>query len=175
MIKLYKINNPIQSSREMLKILYVIIAFFFSACSNLDSERFSKDFVEERRVQLTRKAELIVEGKTRLVAFCTYVSQLDSEKYPDGEYFFLEIDFADEKINIGDLQFSLLGERPVEITTVHYGDRDFFQHTHWNKGYLLRFSSVPRTEFAILSLILKIKNYPNILKFDYGFKVENIL
>lgn len=159
----------------MLRVFYCIIAVFFCACSNLDSERFSKDFFEERRVQLTRKVELIANGKTRLVAFCTYVSQLDSKKYPDGEYFFLEIDFVDEKIKMSDLQFTLLGERPLEITTIPHNDKEFFQHTHWNQGYLLRFDSVPRTEYAVLSLMLKVKGYPDNLKFNYGFKVENIL
>lgn len=159
----------------MLRVFYCIIAVFFCACSNLDSERFSKDFFEERRVQLTRKVELIANGKTRLVAFCTYVSQLDSKKYPDGEYFFLEIDFVDEKIKMSDLQFTLLGEKPLEITTIPHNDKEFFQHTHWNQGYLLRFDSVPRTEYAVLSLMLKVKGYPDNLKFNYGFKVENIL
>lgn len=159
----------------MLRVFYCIIAVFFCACSNLDSERFSKDFFEERRVQLTRKVELIANGKTRLVAFCTYVSQLDSKKYPDGEYFFLEIDFVDEKIKMSDLQFTLLGEKPLEITTIPHNDKEFFQHTHWNQGYLLRFDSVPRTEYAVLSLMLKVKDYPDNLKFNYGFKVENIL
>lgn len=159
----------------MLRVFYCIIAVFFCACSNLDSERFSKDFFEERRVQLTRKVELIANGKTRLVAFCTYVSQLDSKKYPDGEYFFLEIDFVDEKIKMSDLQFTLLGEKPLEITTIPHNDKEFFQHTHWNQGYLLRFDSVPRTEYAVLSLMLKVKGYSDNLKFNYGFKVENIL
>lgn len=159
----------------MMRVLYCALALVFCACSNLDSERFSKDFYEERRVQLTRKVELIAKGKTQLVVFCTYVSQLDSEKYPDGEYFFIEVAFENEKIKMSDLQFTLLGEKPIEITTIPHNDKDFFQHTHWNKGYLLRFASVPRTEYAVLSLTLRVKGYPDNLKFNYGFKVENIL
>lgn len=158
-----------------MRVLYCALALVFCACSNLDSERFSKDFYEERRVQLTRKAELIAKDKTQLVVFCTYVSQLDSKKYPDGEYFFIEVAFENEKIKMSDLQFTLLGEKPIEITTIPNNDKDFFQHTHWNKGYLLRFSSVPRTEYAVLSLTLRVKGYPDNLKFNYGFKVENIL
>lgn len=159
----------------MLKILYCVIAFFLYACSNLDSPHFSKDFIDERRMQLTRKVELVAENKTLLVVFCTYVSQLDSKKYPDGEYFFVEVDFVDEKLKMSDLQFTLLDEKPTEITTIPHNDKDFFQHTHWNEGYLLRFDSVPRTEYAILSLDLKVKGYSEVLKFNYGFKVENIL
>lgn len=159
----------------MFKILYCAIAILFCACSNLNSPHFSKDFIEERRMQLTRKVELVAGDKTRLVVFCTYVSQLDSEKYPDGEYFFVEVDFVDDKLKMSDLQFTLLDEKPLEITTIPHNDKDFFQHTHWNEGYLLRFDSVPRTEYAVLSLDLRVKGYPNVLRFNYGFKVENIL
>lgn len=159
----------------MLRILYCVIAVVFCACSNLSSERFSKDFYEERRMQLTRKVELIDKGKTQLVVFCTYVSQLDSVKYPEGEYFFIEVAFENEKLKMSDLQFTLLDEKPIEITTIPHNDKEFFQHTHWNQGYLLRFDSVPRTEYAILSLVLKVKGYSEVLKFNYGFKVENIL
>ena len=126
-------------------------------------------------MQLTRKVALIDKDKTQLVVFCTYVSQLDSEKYPDGEYFFIEVAFENEKLKMSDLQFTLLGEKPTEITTIPHNDKEFFQHTHWNQGYLLRFDSVPRTEYAILSLVLKVKDYSEVLKFNYGFKVENIL
>lgn len=126
-------------------------------------------------MQLTRKVELIADGKVHLVVFCTYVSQLDSEKYPDGEYFFVEVAFEDERLKIGDLSFTLLGEKPLEMTTIPHNDKDFFQHTRWNEGYLLRFESVPRTEYAILSLDLRVKGYSKVLKFNYGFKVENIL
>lgn len=176
MIKLQKVSSISKMKvRVMFKILYCAIAVLFCACSNLNSPHFSKDFIEERRMQLTRKVELVTGDKTRLVVFCTYISQLDSDKYPDGEYFFIEVDFIDKKLGIKDLQFSLLDEKPLEITTIPYSDKDFFQHTHWNEGYLLRFDSVPRTEFAVLSLDLKVKGYSEILKFNYGFKVENIL
>lgn len=126
-------------------------------------------------MQLTRKAVLATKEKTLLVVFCTYVSQLDSEKYPDGEYFFIEVDYVDENIKMSDLQFTLLDKKPLEITTIPHNDKDFYQHTHWNKGYLLRFDSVPRTEYALLSLDLKVKGFKQVLKFNYGFKVENIL
>lgn len=158
----------------MKKFLLGLYSLVFCACSNLDDPRFSENFYQEKMMQVTRKSEIIVEGKTQIVMFTTYLSELDREKYENGEYFFVEIDFEDEKIGIRDVHFFLAGYKPVEIKFIKNPNKEgFFVHSPWNKGYLVRFDSIPQTEISTLKLIAKIKNKE--MKFDYSFKNESVL
>lgn len=159
-----------------LKIFVLAFVCVLWGCSNLSDPRFSKDYYDERRLQLTRKSNLIADEKTKLVAFSTFLSRLDSQKYEDGEYFFVEIDYVDEKIKFKDLTFSLLGESPIKIEKIKdIKQYNIYTHAPWNECYLVVFESVYPTEISKLALEIKVKGYEKRLLFDYGFRIENIL
>ena len=127
---------------------------------------------------MTRKAELIENGKTALVAFSTYMSDLDFQTYPKGEVFLMEIAFEDERIKFSDLSFSLLGKKPIKIKKVSKKMQEtqkFFSHSHWNELYLLSFESVLPIETANIVLKMHIKGKEQELLFDYSYIVENVL
>lgn len=158
----------------MRKILFGIYALLMCACSNLDDPRFSKDFYEEKMMQLTRKSELISKNKTQVVMFVTYLTELDREKYEDGEYFFVEISFENEKLSIKDVKFSLAGYSPAEVKYIKNPQKEKFHiHSPWNKGYLVKFDPIPQTEIATLNLLATVKG--EVMVFDYSFKYESVL
>lgn len=158
----------------MSRVWLWLYALIFCACSNLDDPRFSKNFYEEKMMQVTRKSEIVLKGKTQIVMFSTYLSELDREKYSDGEYFFIEIDFEDEKKGIKDVEFVLAGHTPAEIKYIKNPKKEgFYIHSPWNRGYLVRFDSIPQTEIATLNLIAKFEGRE--MRFDYSFKDESIL
>ena len=122
----------------MSRVWLWLYALIFCACSNLDDPRFSKNFYEEKMMQVTRKSEIVLKGKTQIVMFSTYLSELDREKYSDGEYFFIEIDFEDEKKGIKDVEFVLAGHTPAEIKYIKNPKKEgFYIHSPWNRGYLI--------------------------------------
>ncbi|RDU69479.1 hypothetical protein CQA62_02185 [Helicobacter cholecystus] len=158
----------------MKRILFGLYALLMCACSNLSDPRFSKDFYEEKMMQLTRKGEIIAKNKTQVVMFVTYLSELNREKYEDGEYFFVEISFEDEKLGIKDINFSLAGDSPIEIAYIKDPQKqNFYIHSPWNKGYLVKFEPVAQTELATLNLLAMIGK--EVMVFDYSFKHEGIL
>lgn len=161
---------------QRLKILVLVFLCVLWGCSNLSDPRFSKDYYNERMLQLTRKSNLIANDKTKLVIFSTFLSRLDSQKYEDGEYFFVEVDFVDEKIKFKDLSFSLLGESPKKVEKIkNLKQYNVSTHAPWNECYLVVFESVYPTEISKLALEIKVRGYEKRLLFDYGFRVENIL
>lgn len=158
----------------MNRIWLWLWALMFYACSNLDDPRFSKNFYEEKMMQVTRKSEIVENGKTQVVMFSTYLTELDKEKYEDGEYFFIEIDFVDEKTSIKDVSFFLAGFSPLEVKYLKNPQKlGYHIHSPWNKGYLVKFEDISQTEVATLKLIVKIKKWE--MKFDYSFKYESVL
>ena len=119
----------------MSRVWLWLYALIFCACSNLDDPRFSKNFYEEKMMQVTRKSEIVLKGKTQIVMFSTYLSELDREKYSDGEYFFIEIDFEDERKGIKDVEFVLAGHTPAEIKYIKNPKKEgFYIHSPWNRG-----------------------------------------
>lgn len=161
-----------------MRIFGFLIALFLLACSNLSSPRFSKNFYEEKRLQLTRKSELIENGKTALVAFSTYVSSLDFKTYPNGEVFLVELAFENDKIKFDDLSFSLLGRKPFKVQKVSQimqKTQKFFIHSQWNELYLVFFESVSPMETTDIVLKMHIRGRAQELSFDYSYIVENVL
>lgn len=151
---------------------------FLMGCSNLDHSRFSKDFYEEKRLQLTRKSELIVKDKVKLVAFATYMSELDFETYPKGEVFLVEIAFNDETITMKDISFSLLDRKPLKIQKVSpkmQKKQKLFKHSPWNQMYLITFKPILPIETTKILLEMKVKGQSADLFFDYSYIVENVL
>ena len=151
--------------------LWVIWILFLCGCSNLNDSRFSKNFYEEKRMQLTRKAEWIENQRTKLVAFSTFMSHLDFEAYPEGEVFLVEIVFEDSKLSFKDISFSLLGEKPIKIEKIKDEDKGVYRHSPWNVLYMVYFDSVSPSDVSKIVLEMKVKG--EILKFDYSYVVEN--
>lgn len=147
-------------------------------CSNLNHPRFSKNFYDEKRMQLTRKADLIENQKTALVAFSTYLSDLESDRYPNNEVFLIEIAFENEKIKPKDISFTLLDKAPIKVQKLSKKDEKamrLYRHSPWNECFIVYFDSVLPIDITNVALKMHIKGYEQELVFDYSYVVENVL
>lgn len=146
-------------------------------CSNLSNPRFSEGFYEEKRLQLTRKADLIENGRVSLVAFATYLSDLESGKYPKNEVFLVEIAFESDKIKPKDISFSLLEEKPLSVKKLSSREEKelrVFRHSPWNRIFLVRFDAVSPVNITNVVLKMHIRKTQELV-FDYSYVVENVL
>lgn len=161
-----------------MRILWALGMFLLVGCSNLENPRFSKGFYEEKRLQLTRKADLIEGDKTSLVAFATYLSDLETESYPKNEVFLVEIVFENEKIKPKDISYTLLGKKPIKVKKLSKSEEKklkAYRHSPWNELFIVYFDAVLPIDIANVVLKMHVKGRKQELIFDYSYVVENIL
>lgn len=147
-------------------------------CSNLSNPRFSKGFYEEKSLQLTRKATLVGKEKTEIVAFSTYVSELDPRAFPKGEVFLVEVIFENESIKPKDVSFLLFNKKPLKIKRLSKKDEKlykFYRHSSWSELFLIYFDSMFPVDAANIVLKMLIVPKEQSLKFDYSYVVSNKL
>lgn len=155
----------------------IFFIFFLIGCSNLSNPRFSEGFYEEKRLQLTRKADLIENGRALLVAFATYLSDLESGKYPKNEVFLIEVAFESDKIKPKDISFSLLGKKPLSVKKLSSKEEKalrVFRHSPWNQVFLVSFDAVSPVDITNVVLKMHIRKTRELV-FDYSYVVENVL
>lgn len=145
-------------------------------CSNLNNPRFSKGFYEEKSLQLTRRATLSNQGKTEIIAFSTYVSELDPHAFPQGEVFLVEVVFENENLKFKDLSFSLFGKKPLKLERISKkGQKLFYRHNSWSELFLVYFDSMLPVDAASVVLNMLIIPRNQSLEFDYSYVVSNQL
>lgn len=161
-----------------MRVFFLLLGLIFWGCSNLNNPRFSKGFYEEKSLQLTRKATLIGKEKTDIVAFSTYVSELDPQTFPKGEVFLVEVIFENENIKPKDLSFLLFGKKPLEIKRLSKKDQKlyrFYRHNSWSELFLVYFDSMLPVDAASVVLKMLIAPKDQSLEFDYSYVVSNQL
>lgn len=162
----------------ILRIFFLLLALIFLGCSNLNNPRFSEGFYEEKSLQLTRKATLIEKNKTELVAFSTYISELDPQNFPKGEVFLVEVIFENEKIKPKDVSFLLFDKKPLKIKRVSKKDEKlyrFYRHNSWSELFLIYFDSMLPVDAANVVLKMRVTSKDQSLEFDYSYVVSNKL
>lgn len=162
----------------MKYIFWFFLSFVFFGCSNLNNPRFSEGFYEEKRIQLTRKDSLIEKDRASLVAFSTYLSDLESDKYPRQEVFLIEIAFEDERIKPKDITYTLLEKAPTKIQKLSKSQEKamrVYRHSPWNQLFLVYFDAVLPMDISNVILKMHIKGKKQELSFDYSYIVENVL
>lgn len=161
-----------------MRIFFLLLALFFLGCSNLNNPRFSEGFYEEKSLQLTRKATLIGEEKTELVAFSTYISELNPQSFPRGEVFLVEVIFENEKIKPKDVSFLLFDKKPLKVKELSKKDEKlyrFYRHSSWSELFLVYFDSLLPVDVANVVLKMLVASRNQSLEFDYSYVVSNKL
>lgn len=162
----------------ILRFFFLSLALIFLGCSNLNNPRFSEGFYEEKSLQLTRKATLIEKEKTEIVAFSTYISELDPKSFPKGEVFLVEVVFENEKIKPKDVSFLLFDKKPLKIKRISKKDEKlyrFYRHNSWSELFLVYFNSMFPVDAANVVLKMLIASRSQSLDFNYSYVVSNKL
>ncbi|ANV98631.1 hypothetical protein BBW65_07395 [Helicobacter enhydrae] len=158
-----------------MKLRYVLLGFcifWVLGCSNLSDMRFSQGFAKEKQMQLTRKADVIVDGRTIMSAFCIYLNELKPDVYQGGEYFVVELS-SEEKVSAKALRFLLFDQPPVEVKEIVKNPnhlQEFQKHSQWNQLFLVRFAPVWQADIPKLALLVEVDKFA--MKFDYSYRIN---
>lgn len=128
----------------------------------------------EKKINQTRKSQIIKDGKTTAIAIATYLNNVDSRIYTDGrEYFFVEI-FSELEIPLREsLHFSLTNN--VEFMWIREVELDEMEgilsvYNRWARGFLIAFDELEYQQKKNMKLTLEIENV-GTMEFDFGYKV----
>ncbi|SQB98653.1 hypothetical protein [Helicobacter fennelliae] len=88
--------------------LALLFAIFLSSCSNYLQQNLHPSVLEEKKIQATRKAEIINDNKVEILFLATYLNEIENSFYQNLEYFFVEIYTPNhEPINLKRIHFQL--------------------------------------------------------------------
>ncbi len=150
-----------------------LCAFWLCGCGLYD-DSYKPSVLLEKKINQTRKGQIIKDGKTEVVAIATYLNNVDSRIYCEGrEYFFIEI-FSELEIPLREsLHFSLMDNvefmwiREVRIDEM---DGILSVYNRWARGFLIAFDEVAYQQKKNMRLTLEIENVGE-MEFDFGYKV----
>lgn len=171
----------------------LIFALLFSGCG-LYYNSYKPDLLLEKKINQSRKSQIIKDGKTELVAVATYLNNVEPKIYnSDREYFYIEI-FSELDIPLLEyMHFSLSGKAVVnEISSVGItsnvsesseaaflwireigkdeDDKVLSLENKWSKGYLVAFDSLDYQQKKNMVLKIDIDNVGS-MTFNFTYKV----
>ena len=161
--------------REFLvRILCVVLGAFWLGSCGLYDDSYKPSVLLEKKINQTRKSQIIRGGKTEVVAIATYLNNVDSRIYANGrEYFFVEI-FSELEIPLREsLHFSLTDN--VEFMWIREVGASEMEdilsvYNRWARGFLIAFDELSYQQKKNMKLTLEIENV-GTMEFDFGYKV----
>lgn len=160
----------------MVRVL-IIFAILLNGCG-LYNSGYKPTILLEKKINQSRKAQIVKNGKTEIVAIATYLNNVDSSAYPMGrEYFFIEI-FSELEIPlIESLRFSLTNNvefiwiREISIDEMKEEKNNIIEtYNRWGKGFLIAFDELEYQQKKNMKLTLEIENVGTMI-FDFSYKV----
>lgn len=170
----------------------LIFALLFSGCG-LYYNSYKPDFLLERKINQSRKSQIIKNGKTELVAVATYLNNVEPDIYNgDREYFYIEI-FSELDIPLLEyMHFSLSGKAINNViessdftsSVIKNSDATFLWireikkdendkvlslENKWSRGYLIAFDGLDYLQKKHMILSLDIDNVGS-MKFNFAYK-----
>lgn len=150
-----------------------LCAFWLGGCGLYD-DSYKPSVLLEKKINQTRKSQIINNGKTEVVGIATYLNNVDSRIYAEGrEYFFVEI-FSELEIPLREsLHFSLTGDAEfIWIREVEASEMEgiLSVYNRWGRGFLIAFDEIPYQQKKNMKLTLEIENVGE-MEFNFGYKV----
>ncbi len=158
--------------------LVLVLACAFVSCTNYFEKGYHPELLEERKIQATRKFQIIRNDKIDLVVFATYLNDIERTYYKNLEYFFIEIYApSQEPIIFKRLRIDLATRdgkswlEPQYIRLLNKNEYDEVLHpiNKWSNCYLVAFakSTLIDTDKMLLRIVVDEQEE----KLDYSFKV----
>ena len=158
----------------LVRILCVVLGAFWLCGCGLYDDSYKPSVLLEKKINQTRKSQIIKDGKTTAIAIATYLNNVDSRIYDEGrEYFFVEI-FSELEIPLREsLHFSLTNN--VEFMWIREVGADEMDgilsvYNRWARGFLIAFDELEYQQKKNMKLTLEIENV-GTMEFDFGYKV----
>lgn len=157
----------------LVRIFCVGLCVWLGGCGLYD-DSYKPSVLLEKKINQTRKSQIIRRGKTEVVAIATYLNNVDSRIYRDGrEYFFVEI-FSELEIPLREsLHFRLSGDAEfIWIREVEKSEMEgiLSVYNRWGRGFLIAFDEISYQQKKDMILSLEIENVGE-MEFNFSYKV----
>ncbi len=159
---------------RVVRIL-IIIAILLNGCG-LYKNGYKPTALFEKKINQSRKAQIVKNGKTEIVAIATYLNSVDSSIYrAEREYFFVEI-FSELDIPLMEsLRFSLTNNVDFiwirEVKADEMSDEGVIStYNRWGRGFLIAFDELEYQQKKNMKLTLEVENVGTMI-FDFSYKV----
>lgn len=155
--------------------ILIIIAILLNGCG-LYKDGYKPTVLLEKKINQSRKSQIIKNGKTEIVAIATYLNNVDSRIYRgEREYFFVEI-FSELEIPLMEsLHFSLTNNvefmwiREIDEAEMK-ADNIMDTYNRWGRGFLIAFDELEYQQKKNMKLTLEVDNVGTMI-FDFSYKV----
>lgn len=155
----------------MGKIFFIFI-FLIYGCNSYYNISYKPDIVAEKKIQASRKAEIIKDNKPLVIAVAVHLNEVDDIVYGGREYFSVEIFSEDKNIFLNNMiSFYLFGKSPIwsrEIKKDEY-DEILQPSNKWSKLYLVAFDKLDPLDSRKAKLVIEVYHVGKMV-FDFSYQ-----
>lgn len=154
-------------------ILSLLLSALITGCG-LYRDGYKPNILLEKKINQSRKAQIIKDGKSQVVAIATYLNNVDGRIYREGrDFFFIEI-FSEMDIPLAEsMHFSLTNN--VDFMWMREIPHDEMEgvlsvYNRWARGFLIAFDELEYQKKKDMKLRLEIENV-GVMVFDFSYQV----
>ncbi|PAF52767.1 hypothetical protein [Helicobacter sp. 13S00477-4] len=152
--------------------IFFLIALFFLGCNSYYIDSYKPDIIAEKKIQASRKGQIIKNQKPVVIAVATHLNEVDDVVYGGREYFFVEIFSEDQSIFLNDMiDFTLFKKPPIWVREIKKDEFDEILHSSnkWSKVYLIAFNKLDPLSSRNAKLIMEVYGLGKIV-FDFAYQ-----
>lgn len=154
-------------------ILITFLCALIAGCG-LYKDGYKPNILLEKKINQSRKAQIINAGKSQVVAIATHLNNVDSRIFSQGrEYFFIEI-FSELDIPLAEsLHFSLTnGVDFMWMREIPHNEMEgvLSVYNRWARGFLIAFDELEYQQKKNMRLVAEVENVGTMI-FDFSYKV----
>ncbi|WP_104696781.1 MULTISPECIES: hypothetical protein [unclassified Helicobacter] len=155
--------------KKIIVFCFPLFLFFQGCNSFFSNNTYALDIVGEKKVQASRKGEIVKDNKVLVVATVTHLNEVSALTYRGREYFFVEFYSEDDIGNFVEYHLNKLKPLWVREITKDEFDEVLKPNNKWSKCYLVAFDSIGGIGAREMILGMDVVGF-GIMEFDFGFK-----
>ncbi len=148
-----------------------------AGCTSYFEKGYHPAVLEEKKIQSTRKVQIIKDDKIDLVIFATYLNDIEKSFYKNQEYFFVEFYApSQEPLNLKRIQLEIAAQdnswhTPLYMRKIPPSEYDniFMPLNKWSSCYLVAFEKSENIDDEKVRLRVRVDEKADI--FDFSFQV----
>ncbi|PAF49932.1 hypothetical protein BKH41_01115 [Helicobacter sp. 12S02232-10] len=157
--------------------MYKIFVFFlgilfFLGCTSYYTDSYKPDVIVEKKIQASRKGEIIKDQKPVVVAVATHLNEVDNVIYGNREYFFVEVFSERQDIFYdGVISFTLFKKPPIWVREIKKDEYDTIlsSSNKWSRSFLIAFNKLDSLASRKAKLVMDVYNFGKIT-FDFTYQ-----
>ncbi|CBG39828.1 hypothetical protein [Helicobacter mustelae] len=144
---------------------------FLEGCNTFFGQEDGVDILAEKKVQASRKAEIIENHKILMTMVVTYLNEVSELAYYNRKYFFVEIFQEDSSSDAPLIDYFLNGQKSLWVREIHEDEFDkiLIPRNKWSKCFLVAFHDLNELESRDMVLKAEVSSM-GTMTFDFSFK-----